>query len=261
MRESVELAFTAALQHLPPLQRAVLILKRRARLPDTGLGRGDPRSHAGPPSTAHFSEPARRPASGSPTRASSRRCAALGDEGLRAAVGRFVDAWEGHDVDAIRSMLTEDAVLAMPPWATWFRGRDDVADFLARAPLIPERRWKLVPARASGQVALGSYWSTTPASLTAEGIRALALTEDGRLSEITAFRDPNLVTSFGLPFLWIWGARRISSRAKTERRSDEPDDRQHQESDSLGRGTDRDRLVHGGARHARRLHRPSDDSP
>jgi RNA polymerase sigma-70 factor, ECF subfamily len=124
---------------------------------------------------------------------------ALGDDGLRAAVGRFVDAWEGHDVEAIRAMLTEDAVLAMPPWATWFRGRDAVADFLARGPLIAKRRWRLVPARASGQVALGSYWADDTRPFEAEGLIVLSLTDDGSLSEINAFREAALFANFGLP--------------------------------------------------------------
>ena len=110
-----------------------------------------------------------------------------------------MNAWEGHDVDAIRSMLTEDAVLAMPPQPTWFRGRDAVADFLARAPLIPERRWKLVPTQANGQVALGCYWADDAGPLAAESILVLSFTEDGGLSEITAFRDAKLFPNFGLP--------------------------------------------------------------
>jgi RNA polymerase sigma-70 factor, ECF subfamily len=197
VRESVELAFTAALQHLPPLQRAVLILSDVL-----GFAPGEVAEtlDASPASVYSALQRARKAADERlPDQSQQETLRALGDEGLSAAVGRFVDAWEGHDVEAIRSMLTEDAVLAMPPWAAWFRGRDAVAEFLARGPLVPGRRWKLVPARASGQVALGSYWADESRPLSAEGIQVLSFTEDGRLSEIDAFRDPKLFPSFGLP--------------------------------------------------------------
>jgi RNA polymerase sigma-70 factor (ECF subfamily) len=157
-RESVELAFTAALQ-------------RARKAADERL----------------------------PDQSQQQTLRSLGDDGLRAAVGRFVDAWEGHDVEAIRSMLTEDAVLAMPPQVIWFRGRDTVADFLGRAPLVPGRRWKLVPTQANGQVSLACYWSDDSRPFAAEGILVLALTEDGAVSELTAFRDAKLFANFGLP--------------------------------------------------------------
>src|SRR5204862_101823 len=73
----------------------------------------------------------------------------LGDHALRELVDRFVAAWERGDVDAIRAMLTEEAVLTMPPWPTWFSGRDAVADFLAHRPLHSRHRWRLQPTRAS----------------------------------------------------------------------------------------------------------------
>jgi hypothetical protein len=110
-----------------------------------------------------------------------------------------VEAWEGGDVDAIRSLLTDDAVLAMPPYPTWFRGRDDVADFLARGPLAPVRRWRLVRTRANGQLALGSYRTMDDRPLAAEGLIVLSFSEDGRLSELNAFRNANLFAKFGLP--------------------------------------------------------------
>jgi RNA polymerase sigma-70 factor (ECF subfamily) len=200
VRESVELAFTAALQHLPPLQRAVLILSDVL-----GFAPGEVAEtlEASPASVYSALQRARKAADERlPDQSQQETLRALGDEGLSAAVGRFVDAWEGHDVEAIRSMLTEDAVLAMPPWAAWFRGRDAVAEFLPRGPLVPKRRWKLVPTRANGQVALASYWADDSRPLSAEGIQVLSFTADGRISEIDAFRDSTLFPSFGLPMDW-----------------------------------------------------------
>jgi RNA polymerase sigma-70 factor, ECF subfamily len=197
VRESVELAFTAALQHLPPLQRAVLILTDVL-----GFAPGEVAEtlEASPASVYSALQRARKAADERlPEQSQQQTLRALGDDALSAAVDRFVNAWEGHDVDAIRSMLTDDAVMAMPPQATWFRGRDAVADFLAGHPLIPERRWKLVPTQANGQVALGCYWADDAGPLAAESILVLSFTEDGELSEITAFRDAKLFPNFGLP--------------------------------------------------------------
>jgi RNA polymerase sigma-70 factor, ECF subfamily len=117
-------------------------------------------------------------------------------------VGRFVDAWESADIEAMRSLLSEEAVLAMPPWADWFRGADALAEFLRLNPLRPEKRWKLVPTQAGGQPSLGGYWADSADAagpLQAEGIIVLTLRDDGRIAEITSFRDPKIFASFGLP--------------------------------------------------------------
>jgi RNA polymerase sigma-70 factor (ECF subfamily) len=98
--------------------------------------------------------------------------------------------------------LSEEAVLAMPPWADWFRGAAAVAEFLRLNPLRPERRWKLVATQAGGQPALGGYWADSvdaAGTLRAEGIIVLTLRDDGRIAEITSFRDPEIFSSFGLP--------------------------------------------------------------
>ena len=77
--------------------------------------------------TAHCSAHARRSTSGSPSAASRPRCARSGDARVRELVERFIDAFERGDVDAILSMLAEDATFAMPPYADWCRGRDAIA--------------------------------------------------------------------------------------------------------------------------------------
>jgi RNA polymerase sigma-70 factor (ECF subfamily) len=87
----------------------------------------------------------------------------------------------------------------MPPWAEWFQGRDAVLDFLPRGPLQPGRRWKAVPTQASGQPAFGAYWTDDEGALHAEGIVVLSFNADREISQITAFRDPDLLPQFGLP--------------------------------------------------------------
>jgi RNA polymerase sigma-70 factor, ECF subfamily len=196
-RESVELAFTAALQHLPPLQRAALIMSDVLGFAPREVAEA---LDATPASIYSALQRARKAAEETlPEQSQQQTLRALGDDRIREVVERFVEAWEGHDVDAIRAMLTEDAVFAMPPWATWFRGRDAIAYFLPRGPLRPDRHRRLLPTNASGQVALGDYWSDGTRPPVAESIIVLTLTEDGRIGEFTAFRDSKPFSSFDLP--------------------------------------------------------------
>jgi RNA polymerase sigma-70 factor (ECF subfamily) len=196
-RESVELAFTAALQHLPPLQRAVLILTDVL-----GFAPGEVAEtlDTSPASVYSALQRARKATDERlPEQSQQEALRSLGDESVREAVDRFVAAWESADVDAIRSMLTEDAALAMPPWAMWFRGRGAVGDFLAARPLSPGRRWRLVPARANGQVTLACYAERGAQEFTAADLLVLSFTPEGRIRELTAFRDPDIFEGFGLP--------------------------------------------------------------
>jgi RNA polymerase sigma-70 factor, ECF subfamily len=196
-RESVELAFTAALQHLPPLQRAVLILTDVL-----GFAPGEVAEtlDASPASIYSALQRARKATEERlPDQSQQQTLRDLGDDAIRAAVDRFVTAWESGDVESLRAQLAEDAVLAMPPWPTWFRGRDHVADFLARGPLVPERRWRLLPTAANGQVALGAYRTEQPGPLTAEGIVVLTLAADARIAQLDSFRKRGLFAGFGLP--------------------------------------------------------------
>jgi len=196
-RESVELAFTAALQHLPPLQRAALILTDVL-----GFAPGEVADtlEQSPASIYSALQRARKAADERlPERSQQATLRTLGDEHVRETVGRFVAAWESADVDAIREMLTEEAVLAMPPWALWFRGRDDVADFLARRPLRPDHRWRLLPTSANGQPALACYRTRETDTAEPGDIMVLTFAADGRLAELDAFRDTKLFSHFDLP--------------------------------------------------------------
>jgi RNA polymerase sigma-70 factor, ECF subfamily len=123
----------------------------------------------------------------------------LGDAALRDVVRAYVDAWERGDVEAVVSMLTEDALIAMPPMATWYRGRDAVAWFLGGWPLAPGTRWRLFPVGANGQVAFGHYLQDEASGrFVPHGINALAL-RGSHISEITAFLTPEAFRRFGLP--------------------------------------------------------------
>jgi RNA polymerase sigma-70 factor, ECF subfamily len=196
-RESVELAFVAALQHLPARQRAVLIL--RDVLGFSGAEVADalemsPEAVYSALQRAHKAVDERLP-----ERTQQATLRSLGDERLREIVAGFVDAWERADVDALAARLAEDAALTMPPNAEWYRGRDVVAAFLTRFPLSGTTRWRVVPTWANGQPGFGHYvWSDDAGAFVASELSVVTLTGD-RIAELTVFRDPPLLTSFGLP--------------------------------------------------------------
>ncbi|WP_433144730.1 sigma-70 family RNA polymerase sigma factor [Actinomadura nitritigenes] len=192
--ESVSLAFVTALQALPPRQIAVLILRdvlgfhadevagmldttvdsvksalKRAR---TGLRRRQAaQAGAEPP-----------PAAGSPAE--------------NAVVAGFVRAWEAADVDALVALLTDDAFVSMPPLPFEYEGRDVVAGFCAGL-FGAGRRFDLVPTRANGQPAFGSYLRAPTGVGHGTGLYVLTLA-GGRISAMTRFEN-SVLPSFGLP--------------------------------------------------------------
>jgi RNA polymerase sigma-70 factor, ECF subfamily len=196
-RESVELAFIAALQHLPARQRAVLILREvlgfSARETAEAL-ETTPVSVDSALQRAHKTVDERLP-----EQSQQAALRSIGDHELREIVDGFVDAWERSDVDAVVAMLAEEPTMTMPPLPTWYRGRKAVAAFLRGWPLKGDRRWRVVPVRANGQLAFGNYiWDEERETFAAESITVLTL--DGeRIAEITAFLDAELLPRFGLP--------------------------------------------------------------
>ena len=98
----------------------------------------------------------------------------------------------------IVEMLTEEATLAMPPTASWWRGRDAVATGLAVGPLDGTRSWRLRPTSANGQLAVGAYRRDASGIYRPYGVKVLTLRGD-LIDEITTFRDPTAPARFGLP--------------------------------------------------------------
>jgi RNA polymerase sigma-70 factor (ECF subfamily) len=196
-RESVELAFIAALQHLPGRQRAVLILRDvlgfSAREVAEALDM-TPVSVDSSLARAHRTVDARLP-----EQSQQATLRTLGDAALREMVDEFVTAWEQADVDAVAAMLADGAALTMPPIPTWFQGREAVAAFLARLPFAGRVRRRLVPTRANGQPAFGTYrWDTERELFVPSEILVLTL-EGTRIGEIFAFRSTEPFERFGLP--------------------------------------------------------------
>jgi RNA polymerase sigma-70 factor, ECF subfamily len=154
-REAVELAFVAALQHLGPNQRAVLILREVLGFSAKEVAQMLATSVASVDSALQRARSAVEERV--PERSQQETLRALGDEGLRELVGRYVDAWEKDDVGAFAEMLTSDATFAMPPLATWYSTREGIATWAAQSPLSGAWRWDTVLTRANGQPALAFY--------------------------------------------------------------------------------------------------------
>jgi RNA polymerase sigma-70 factor (ECF subfamily) len=194
-REAVELAFIAALQHLPARQRAVLILRDvlgfSAREVAESLDT-TPVSIDSALQRAHKAVDQRMP-----ERTQQATLRALGDAGLQAAVDRYRDAWERADVDAVKAMLAEDAFLAMPPRPTWYAGRDAIGVFLRRLPFRPERRERVVPTRANGQLAFAHYASVHDGPFTLHAVGVVGF-RGAQIAELTYYRSPDVLARFGL---------------------------------------------------------------
>jgi RNA polymerase sigma-70 factor (ECF subfamily) len=195
-RESVELAFIAALQHLPPRQRAVLILRDVLGFSARELGEmldTTPVSIDSALQRAHKRVEQRLPEQSQQTALRS-----LGDAELREIVDGYVAAFESADITALAAMLTEDATVAMPPLQEWFAGRDAITTFFGDGRLPPGNR-RFVPTRANGQLAAAHYvWDAAAEAFLPHSIHVLGLRGD-RIGEITAFLAPEAFDRFGLP--------------------------------------------------------------
>jgi RNA polymerase sigma-70 factor, ECF subfamily len=155
MRESVELAFIAALQHLPPNQRAVLVLREVLGFSAKEVADQLETSVASVNSALQRARAAVDERVPEQTQQETLRT--LGDEQLRETVDRYVDAWQRNDVEQFAAMLTEDATFAMPPLASWYSTREGVAQWARTWPLSGAWRWRTVFTRANGQPALAFY--------------------------------------------------------------------------------------------------------
>jgi RNA polymerase sigma-70 factor (ECF subfamily) len=190
-RQSMRLAFIAALQHLPPRQRAVLILRdvlawKAAEVADL--------LHT---TNASVNSTLQR------ARASLARIAPTQDDtteptdaGVRALLDQYTAAFENADITTLTRLLTQDAVFEMPPYPTWFAGRDDVLRFLADRLSRPSL-FRAVPTTANHQPALALYARGTAGIYRAHAIQTLTVTTTG-ISHIAHFHNPDLFPLFGL---------------------------------------------------------------
>jgi RNA polymerase sigma-70 factor, ECF subfamily len=195
-REAVELAFIAAVQHLPARQRAVLILRDVL-----GFSGAEVAAALDTTSASVYSLLQRAHASLDERlseRSQQATLRSLGNQRLSAIVDRYVEAWAHNDVDALVEMLTESATLAMPPTATWLRGREAIATSLRARPLNGTQSWRLLPTSANGQPALGAYVLDSSGAYPPHHLAVLSLRGE-RIDEINAFHDAWVPERFGLP--------------------------------------------------------------
>ena len=195
-KEAIALAFTVGLQHLPPQQRAVLMLR------DVLGYRAGEVAEMLETSAASVNSLLRRARTAFESRlpATPRDRAPLPDSGLeRAIVDRFAETVENGDVHGMVALLTDDAWITMPPLPHAYQGHAAISAFLRGS---EERRGaplRLVPTRANTQPAFGCYLPVAETDL-ARAYSLFVLTLwDGRISAITWFADSSLFTQFGLP--------------------------------------------------------------
>jgi RNA polymerase sigma-70 factor (ECF subfamily) len=193
-RETIRLAFVAALQHLPPRQRAVLILCEVLRWQATEVAELLETSVASVNSAlqraratlaTHEVTPATTPA-------------AL-DEEDRAMLARYVEAFEQYDIEALTSLIQEDASQSMPPFDMWLAGRDDILTWWFGPGILCKGSRVIPTTSANGSPAFGQYKPTEDGGYEPWALQVLELSE-GRIVEFTFFLDTEtLFPLFGLP--------------------------------------------------------------
>jgi RNA polymerase sigma-70 factor, ECF subfamily len=183
LRESLELAFVIALQHLPPAQRAVLILRDVV-----GLSAAEMASQLGTtvPAVTSALQRARASVAGRlPGHTQQATLRSLGDAQTRALAGRYADAIERGDADLLVSMLTQDATWTMPPESACIRGTAAITEFIRHD--VGPVRWRHRATRANGQLAIGCYiWAERLGGYGASVLDVLTL-DGGQIAGVHAF--------------------------------------------------------------------------
>ncbi len=183
-RESVELAFIAAVQHLPATQRATLIMRDVLGFSAQETAESLETSVASANSAL---QRARRTVDERlPEQSQQATLRALGDQELTELVEAYMEAMRQGDVNRVVSMLAEDAAWSMPPLASWYRG-DELPTFLRVGPLSGEWRWRHLPVRVNGQLTSAAYsWVEEEDAYLPFALDVLTL-EGRRIKEVTAF--------------------------------------------------------------------------
>ena len=194
-RESIRLAFVAALQHLPPRQRAVLILCEVLRWKATEVAELLDASVASVNSALQ-----RARSTLAATDVSAADPTPSLDEADRALLARYVEAFERYDIEALTSLIHEDATQSMPPYDLWLRGRDDIFEWWF-GPGIGCRGSRLVPTvAANGSPAYGQYKPGGPGGSYEPWALQVIEASAGRVVELSFFLDTaTLFPLFGLP--------------------------------------------------------------
>lgn len=187
-RESVALAFLALLQHLPPRQRAVFVLKEVLGWSVREIASSLELSEGSVASALHRARetiPMPLPA--------------LTQDPTPNALRDYLHCWERHDIDKMVGLMREDIVFSMPPFSSWFAGRSSVKQFL-ESPVFSERwapGFRTVPTRANGELAIAFYRGSEGAFV-ASSLQVVRFIED-QVATIIAFVGPEHLRGFDLP--------------------------------------------------------------
>ncbi|MCW2604211.1 MAG: sig7 [Pseudonocardiales bacterium] len=193
-RETIRLAFIAALQHLPPRQRAVLLLREVLRWSAAEVAELLGTSVASVNSSL---QRARATMATSEVREDDPITPL--DEASQRLLARYVQAFEAYDIELLTALLREDAIQSMPPYEMWLRGRDNVIAFWA-GPGAACAGSRLIPVLANGCVAFGQYRPSGPNGEHEPWALQVLEFSDGQIAEFTAFLDTDaLFPLFGLP--------------------------------------------------------------
>jgi RNA polymerase sigma-70 factor, ECF subfamily len=195
-RDSIRLAFVAALQHLPARQRAVLILR------DVLAWRAaEVASLLGITPTAVNSALQRARARLEQASPGPERVGTAPTARQQELADRYVTAFVDADMATLTQLLADEVVLEMPPYPQWFQGRETVARFLTKRPLARAGRWRAIAVTANGQPAIGAYRIEDDGRHHARMIQVFHADATG-LTWIPAFHDEKLFPLFGLPLVY-----------------------------------------------------------
>jgi RNA polymerase sigma-70 factor (ECF subfamily) len=197
-RETTELAFLAAIQHLPPRQRAILILRD---VLDWSAGQTAASLETTVPSVNSALQRAHATlAKHLPSRMETRSPAAV-SASEQALLEGLIEAWERADASALAALLREDARLVMPPTPSWFDGRDAIRTFFAEYAFAPgfQRRVRVLATRANRQPAMAVYVGERAGRPRKAFALVVLRVEHEAIAELTLFHSPELFAAWGLP--------------------------------------------------------------
>jgi RNA polymerase sigma-70 factor, ECF subfamily len=189
----LRLALVAAMQLLPPRQRAILILREALALPAAQVADVLDTSPA-----AVNSGLQRARATIAAAGVEEFGVGPLADAGRRALVDRYVAAFRDADIAALKRLLAKDATLEMPPFLNWYRGREHYGQFIARVFTMRGTDWQMLPLRAGGQPAVAAYVRDAGGGdYQLHTLQVFATTAE-RISRTVVFADPAVWETFGL---------------------------------------------------------------
>jgi RNA polymerase sigma-70 factor, ECF subfamily len=192
VRADIRLALVAALQLLPPRQRAVLVLREVLQFTAAEVAMQLDSTVAAVNSTLQRARAAVADVPG------IAEVTEPDDPQTRAAIGRYVQAFEAADVPALVRLLTDDAVLEMPPVPLWYRGSGDYGRFISRVFDLRGPGWRMRQLTANGQPALAAYAPAPGGGHQMHTLQVFTVT-GGKVACNVVFADPAVFTAFGLP--------------------------------------------------------------